>query len=104
MDLKKVKKALALRKIEWKRHSLQRMMQRGISRKEVIETIEFGEIIEEYLDEKPYASVLVFNKLKLKYLHVVYAFDKDEEKVYVITAYEPSKEIFGDDLKTRIKR
>ena len=36
-------------------------------------------------------------------LHVVAAFDEEQGKVYVITAYEPSLEIFEPDFRTKRK-
>jgi len=40
-------------RIEWLKHSLERMMERGISRNEVKQVLVNGEIIEEYLYDKP---------------------------------------------------
>jgi len=34
-------------------------------------------------------------------LHVVFAFDKENEKVFIITAYEPDKIHFESNFKTR---
>ena len=42
--------------IEWQRHALERMMERGISKETVIETLLNGEVIEDYPDEMPYPS------------------------------------------------
>ncbi len=44
--------------IEWQRHALEKMMERGISRKAVKEVLLNGEIIENYPDDKPYPSAL----------------------------------------------
>ena len=84
----------------WKEHATQRMLQRKILRQEVKQCICNGEIIEKYIDGKPFASCLVFGYVRLgKPLHVVCSFDG--EYVNIITAYIPDNIKFHDDLKTR---
>ncbi len=58
-------------------HAIERMFQRDISEKQVEEVIENGEIIESYIDDKPYPSFLTLGNVDDIALHVVYA--KDEE-------------------------
>ena len=62
MEIKALKKAVVNsvknRRIEWQRHSLERMLERNISRAAVIEVVLNGEIIEEYSQDKPFQSVL----------------------------------------------
>lgn len=53
MDLKTLRKAVKGRHIEWMRHVLERMTERGVSRVQVLEVLEKGKIIEEYEDDKP---------------------------------------------------
>jgi pentatricopeptide repeat protein len=47
MDRDKLRSAIKNGKIEWQRHVLERMMERGISRDTVKEVLLSGEIIEE---------------------------------------------------------
>ena len=47
-------KVLEIGTIEWRKHALERMLQRGISRNEVKETLMFGEIIENYETDVPF--------------------------------------------------
>ena len=81
-------------------HAVERMFQRDISEPEV-ETIIFnGEVIEEYLDDKPYPSFLVFGYIGEKAIHVVFA--KNEQNDYiVITVYQPDLIKWKNDYKTR---
>ena len=59
-----------------------------------------GEIIEEYPEDFPNPSALIFGKtLQEKILHVVCGID--ENFLYFVTAYEPTTEKFFEDLKTR---
>lgn len=86
--------------IVWKQHALRRLQQRKILQSEVKECIANGEIIEEYITDKPFASCLVFGiTLNNRCLHVVCSVDG--ELLYIITAYEPDVIKFEGDLKTR---
>lgn len=89
--------------IEWQRHALERMMERGISREMVKEVLLNGEVIEDYPDDKPYPSALFLGRVKKQPLHVVAAFDSLTGWCFVITAYKPDLEHFESDYKTRRK-
>ena len=84
----------------WRKHALERMMERAITRDEVIHCAYNGEIIESYPDDYPYASCLVF-ELRTEPLHIVMALNNEE--CYIITAYRPNLNEFENDFKTRKK-
>ncbi len=86
--------------IEWRKHALERMLQRNISRTEVKDALIQGEIIEEYEDDKPFESAL-FLRITSKPLHVVASIDIVNHIIYVITAYRPDSDNFKNDFKTR---
>jgi len=86
--------------VEWRRHALERMLERSILRKEVKEALLYGEIIESYQSDRPFESAL-FLKINREPLHVVASLDEERGIVYVITAYRPDAENFEDDYKTR---
>ena len=87
--------------IEWNRHALERMLERGISRQEVTDVLFSGEVIEDYPSDRPYPSFLMYGTSNDKSLHVVLAFDQEHETVYIITAYFPDTLHFLDDYRTR---
>ena len=89
--------------IEWQRHALEQMMERCITRKAVKEVLKTGEIIEDYPDDKPYPSKLLFRSIQGKPLHVVAAFNTNNKVCYIITAYIPDLEHFESDYRTRRK-
>ncbi len=60
MNLLKLRKAVSAKRVEWNKHSLERMLEQGISRKLVFEILLEGEEIENYPDDKPYPSALIF--------------------------------------------
>ena len=85
----------------WKKHALQRIMERNILRSEVKEAIEKGKIIEGYPDDYPYPSCLLAYIDTKRPLHVVVSLDIEAEILYVITAYTPDETHFNIDLITR---
>ena len=87
--------------IEWQRHALERMMERGISREIVKKVLLSGKIIEDYPNDKPYPSALFLGWYEGEPFHVVTAFDPLSGYCFVITAYRPDLEHFEPDYKTR---
>lgn len=81
-------------------HAIERMFQRDIYEYQVEEVVEHGEVIERYIDDKPYPSFLVLGYVDSVALHVVYAKD-DESNIIVITAYRPNLNKWQNDFKTR---
>jgi len=100
MDIEKTRKSVTDQKINWQIHALARMLERGISREEVKEAILYGEIIEEYPNDYPLPSCLIFYK-DIKPLHIVLSYDETNHATYIITAYQPDLNHFETDLKTR---
>jgi len=103
MDYEKVKSLVNQRKIEWSAHSLHKMFEREISTQAIKQIINEGEIIEEYPDDSPFPSALIFGMWQNNPLHIVIAYDNSSEKVYIITSYKPDEHHFESDFKTRKK-
>lgn len=86
--------------IKWAKHCLERMQERDISISDVESCMESGEVIEDYPDDFPHPSCLIFGHTKNdKILHIVVGSDGDT--IFFITAYYPSTDKFESDLKTR---
>ena len=93
--------------VEYKAHCQKRMLERGITRADIIECIQKGEIIEEYpLDDGntsensfPACLVLGIEINGNKMLHVVVGYNI--RKMIIISAYRPDDEHFEKDGKTR---
>ncbi|MBR2142687.1 DUF4258 domain-containing protein [Anaerovibrio sp.] len=82
-------------------HVEKRMIDRQITRKEIVEVILQGEIIEEYPNDWPHPSCLIFGcTINGRYLHVVVAIEP--LLLRLVTVYEPDPEIFPD-MKHRRK-
>ena len=87
-------------KIRWSTHCVERMGERDISRADVKKCIGDGEIIEDYPNDFPYPSCLIFGyTMTNKILHVVAG--SDGKWIYIITTYYPSSERFENDMRTR---
>lgn len=87
--------------VKFSGHALRRMFDRKLSTEEVIFTIQTGETITGYPDDKPYPSELRLGWVSDKPVHVVVAQNQENNECYVITAYVPSSEIWSDDFKIR---
>jgi len=61
--------------IIFSKHSVQQMFSRKIDKNNVTNSIETGEIIKEYGNEKPYPCYLILNFIDDKPVHIVIAVD-----------------------------
>ena len=82
-------------------HAVERMFQRNISEKDVEKAVLYGEVIEEYPDDKPYPSYLTLHFDQEGALHVVYA--KEDQTCIIITAYRPDPSKWVSDFRQRRK-
>lgn len=89
--------------ILYSNHAVKQMFSRDISTNEVEYILENGETIMNYPDDKPFPSKLLFCKINSRPLHVVFSLDIETSTIIVITAYEPSLDIWENDYKTRKK-
>ena len=87
--------------VNWRRHALERMLERGLSRASVKNVIHNGEVIEHYGADKPFPSKLLYAEIDNRPIHVVIAQDTGTNECYVVTAYIPSIEYFENDFRTR---
>ena len=102
MDLELIKKLCAEEKLRWTNHIFLRLVQRNISMEDVQEVILSGEIIEDYPEDYPFPSCLIFGYRSAgDVIHVVCAPNDDGSELWLITAYIPKEEKWMPDLKTR---
>ncbi len=103
LDIKILRDGAAQGRIHWHQHALERFMERGISRVEVISAIINGEVIEVYPTDRPNPSCLILH-VESEPVHVVVAPDPGAGICHVITAYRPNLEYFEPDFRTRRKK
>ena len=100
MKIEEVQRLCEQTRVKWPTHCLERMQERDISRADVKNCLSKGEIIEDYPEDFPHPSCLIFGyTVNNKDIHVVVG--SDGEYIYIITAYFPNTAKFEDDLKTR---
>lgn len=81
-------------------HVAERCRERNISADDILSTILNGEIIENYPNDYPFPSALVFGyNVNNQILHVVAGVGNN--KLWIITAYYPDTVKWENDLKTR---
>lgn len=77
-----------------------RLFQRNINQRDIENAILNGEIIEEYENDYPYPSCLVYGvNLNNEVIHIVCGLNDIE--IWIISAYYPDNIKWKDDLKTR---
>jgi hypothetical protein len=74
----------------------------SITDQEVYEAICRSEIIETYPDDTPYPSVLIFGMTDAnRPLHVVCAYDTGDDRVVVVTVYQPDPDRWEDNRRRK---
>ena len=101
-DAIKIRQSINQGKIIWRRHALERMLERGLSRKVILDAASNGEVIEGYSSDRPTPTVLLLGWDKKRPIQVVLSIEADGE-VAIITAYVPSLEVFEPGFRTRRK-
>ena len=86
-----------------KDHAAMRMLYRNISQAELSELLEAGEVLEDYPDDYPFPSKLIFKMVNNRPLHAVVAMDGLKKVLIIVTVYEPDSQKFEPDFKTRKK-
>lgn len=99
MNIEVIRKSCAEDNIQWSLHALKRMRERKITSSEIISCIENGDIIEEYPDDRPLPSCLIYGVVTNRNLHTVVGIGKNY--ISIITAYEPDSQEWKSDFKTR---
>jgi hypothetical protein len=99
-------RSLVLRKrLAFKRHAAIRMRQRSIFVHEVEEALIDGKIIEDYSRTQPLPSYLILGHTRSgRPIHVVVGIDLEDEMIWAITVYEPSRLEWNEGLIERKKK
>lgn len=103
IDIEILRAGAAQGRIHWHQHALERFLERGISRAEVVSAIMNGEVIEVYPTDRPNPSCLILH-VESDPVHVVAAADPAARICHVITAYRPDPEHFEPDFRTRRRK
>jgi hypothetical protein len=101
-NLKNVKITL-YQKVEYQDHALLRMGQRGITFEEIETVLANYELLKYYLNAKPCPAALLLGWPNSRPVHVVIAFDHEEEASRIITVYEPDPLIWEAGFRSKRK-
>ena len=99
MTIEEIYQLFSKKKILYKKHAYMRMIERGITQKEIEKAVKNGKIIETTV-EKRYTKYLICGKVNDKYIHVVLRASDDS---WGITVYYPYSELWNEDFTVRIK-
>lgn len=91
MNINDIIKAIHLNKIKITDHADEEAQADCISFEEIYFSVEYGEIIENYADDKPYPSCLIYGKtFNGDPVHSVWAYNAKNKWVVLITVYRPN--------------
>jgi len=88
IELKLIVDAIQARRIRITDHADEEAVADGVSIEQVLKSIPSGEIIEQYPDDKPYPSCLIYSDAQGP-LHSVWAYNETNFWVLLITVYRP---------------
>ena len=88
-------------KVTYRVHAVRRMFERGITEADVHTALSEGEEIAAYPDDTPYPSRLLLGRWGDKPLHVVVAYNAQDDEEIVITVYEPDPALWEDGFRRR---
>lgn len=82
-------------------HAVQRMFERLVSARKVLQAIQSGETIEDYSSEMPEPSRLILGFQGRRPFHVVTSENPDTNETTIITVYVPDPAKWNKDFKSR---
>ncbi len=82
-------------------HALERMFERKISNIHVRHVLETGIVIKEYPDDTPCPSRLILGWWETRPLHIVVAYNMQDQKSIIITVYEPDPNEWEPDFRRK---
>ena len=82
-------------------HVFKRMAERSFSPVTIKAVITNGTVIKEYPDDTPYPSRLILGYDGNRPIHVVSAYDHNDDIEYIITVYEPDTQLWTSDFTKR---
>ena len=88
-------------KFSFSGHVFKRMAERVFSPDIIKSVIENGTVIKSYPDDTPYPSRLILGFDGKRPVHVVSAYNSENDTEYVITVYEPDLLKWSDDFTER---
>ncbi|OGH61010.1 MAG: hypothetical protein A3G34_16965 [Candidatus Lindowbacteria bacterium RIFCSPLOWO2_12_FULL_62_27] len=70
-------------------HADEEAREDGLTREEVYDSVIRGEIIEDYADDEPHPSCLIYGTIKGKPVHSVWSYNAKNKSTVLVTVYRP---------------
>lgn len=104
MNIDQIIRAIRTGKVRITDHADEEAHNDRLPYEEIFTSVINGEIIEEYPEDKPYPSCLIYgSNFKNEPIHSVWGYNKKSEAVVLITVYRPTTDRWID-WKTRRKK
>ena len=82
-------------------HAINQMFKRDISVDNIRMIVNFGEVIQDYPNDKPFPSCLLLGYISHRPIHLVIGVNKNT--CVIITAYEPDPQLWDENFKIKSK-
>ena len=100
LNLETLRKLCDSDNVAWSVHAMERLQERGISKRDILNVFYHGKIIEQYPGAFPYPACLILgSSLNESILHVVCG--SNGSLIKIITAYYPDEEKFDESGENR---
>lgn len=93
MDIVKIQEAIKKGNVNISEHADEELENDAINDDELYHSVSHGEVIEDYADDKPFPSCLIYGKDKSnRPIHSVWAYSDKHKIAVLVTAYVPDPE------------
>ncbi len=95
--LDQIVESIKKRKVRITDHADEEACNDRLSFDEIFSSVLVGEIIEQYPDDEPYPSCLIYGKnIRDEPIHSVWAYNRETESAALVTVYRPDPERWVD--------
>ena len=102
MNIKNIIEAIQSNRVRITDHADEEAQSDHLFLKDIFNSVMKGEIIEDYPNDRPYPSCLIFGTARPKEpIHSVWAYNSDSKFAVLITVYRPDPERWVDWRKRR---
>ncbi len=93
MEIARIQEAIRKGNVNISDHADDELANDAIEDNDLYFSVQHGEVIEEYADDKPFPSCLIYgNDKNNRHIHSVWAYSQKHEIAVLITAYIPDPE------------
>ena len=90
MNIEQLVRALSTGRVRVSDHADEEAHNDGLSYEEIVDSVRRGEIIEDYPEDRPYPSCLVYGEnQKGEPIHSVWAYNEEKKATVLIAVYRP---------------